>query len=174
MSEPQDDPTQAVGSLIADTTPAPAPTPPPTSEPTPAPGPHAPPTPQAKSANPPPLSAEASAALFDAHKHLQDPPPESAPLGLKLRYWVWKYCGTLVMDRNPDGDYVMSLGRVSTAALLAQSMWRWGAAGTDLPDSMKQTLWILLAYNLGSKGIAVAHGWINAIAPGAKDGSENP
>lgn len=85
-----------------------------------------------------------------------DPPPDTAPLPKLVRFWVWKYAGTLVMERQEDGEYVMSLGRVATAALMAQAMWRWGMVGGDIPQSMLQTLWILLGYLLGTKGLGIA------------------
>lgn len=72
------------------------------------------------------------------------------------------------MEQNSAGTYVMSLGRVCAAALLGQAMWRWGLQGGDIPQSMLQTLWILLGYNFGNKGLTIAHQWINQGRDGAK------
>jgi hypothetical protein len=114
---------------------------------------------------PPPVAPPDPSQTQQPAKDFMPPPEAAAPWGARLRWYVLRYLGVLVMDCNEHGDYVMSLGKVSAAALLAQAMFRWGIDGTDIPQSMLQTLWALLAYNFGSKGIAVAHAAINGPAP---------
>jgi hypothetical protein len=110
---------------------------------------------------PQPANQPAPVAPQPVEEKEGEKPPDQAPISHLLRYWAWKYVGTLVMEQNSQGVYVMSLGRVCTAVLLAQAMWRWGEQGGDIPQSMLQTLWILLGYNLGTKGITIAHQWID-------------
>jgi hypothetical protein len=81
-----------------------------------------------------------------------------------LKKWIWKYGGTLVMEQKDDGEYAMSLGRVALCVLLGQAMWQWAGtspgAVVDLPAGMKETLFLLMAYNFGTKGISTARKWM--------------
>jgi hypothetical protein len=81
-----------------------------------------------------------------------------------VKKWIWKYGGTLLMERKENGEYTMSLGRVALCVLLVQAMWKWSQATpeavVDLPPGMKETLFFLMAYNFGSKGLATAKAWI--------------
>jgi hypothetical protein len=83
-----------------------------------------------------------------------------------VKKWIWKYGGTLLMEQKDNGEYAMSLGRVALCVLLCQAMWKWAGtspeAGVDLPAGMKETLFLLMAYNFGSKGISTAKKWIEA------------
>ena len=90
-----------------------------------------------------------------------------------VKKWIWKYGGTLLMEQKDNGEYAMSLGRVALCVLLGQAMWKW--AGTtpdtlvDLPPGMKETLFLLMAYNFGSKGISAAKEWIKATGSAKTD-----
>ena len=81
-----------------------------------------------------------------------------------VKRWIWKYGGTLLMEQKDNGEYAMSLGRVALCVLLGQAMWKWAGATpealVDLPAGMKETLFLLMAYNFGSKGISAAKDWI--------------
>lgn len=75
---------------------------------------------------------------------------------------LFQYVGSLFMEQAPNGTNVMSLGRVSLAALLGQCMWQWRMLDRDIVPGMQQTLFALLAYNFGSKGIQTVKDGITA------------
>ncbi len=84
-------------------------------------------------------------------------------VGQRTRGIMFQYFGSLLMEPNGiAGRYVMSLGRVSLFAVLAQAMWQWNHLDRDIVPGLKETLFALMAYNFGSKGIEVVKGGIDA------------
>ncbi len=81
---------------------------------------------------------------------------EAAPSkGEWFRGVVFQYLGSMFMEANGGGRYVVSLGRVALIAILAQAMWQWRALDRDIVPGLKETLFYLLAYNFGSKGLGL-------------------
>lgn len=89
----------------------------------------------------------------------------AAPKLSKIEWFaaqMFKYFGSLLMERNDDGRYVMSIGRVALMAVLAQAMWQWRILDRDIVPGLKDTLFALLTYNFGTKGVNVARDMVDA------------
>lgn len=90
----------------------------------------------------------------------------------KFKREGWRYfkhkliqlMGGLFMEKNDEGKYVVSLGRVSFWMLLMPAIWIWLGRGEfrdaeamrDISPNHANVLMWVLAYNLGKKGISVA------------------
>jgi hypothetical protein len=102
----------------------------------------------------------------------ETPLPANATTGQQVRFFIWKYVGTLVMERTAhEGTYVMSMGRVALALVLIGGMTIWMGKQVDIPASMERTLGFLLAFVFGSRGLTLAEAVVHARA--AKEGGKD-
>lgn len=109
----------------------------------------------------------------------------STELTKKQKYWcVFKkklvtLFGSLIMEKDPKGDWVMSIGRVSWWLALMPAMYIWlrsggllegGVSVRDIAPNHLTVLLTLAAYNFGKKVVDTAENiW------GKKDvGSDGP
>ena len=111
------------------------------------------------------------AATADGIPITEIPLPPNPTSWAQVRFFIWKYMGTLVMERTAhEGTYVMSLGRVSLLLVLMGGMWIWMDKQVDIPASMERTLGFLLAFVFGSRGLTLAEAVVHARgAKGATD-----
>lgn len=72
---------------------------------------------------------------------------------------LWRYLGTLFMDKPPGGEPHIDFGRLSATLLMAQAMILWRNGG-DISPTMMTVLQSLLAYNLGTKGVSIAQAYV--------------
>lgn len=69
---------------------------------------------------------------------------------------------SLVADVK-DGQWTISLGRVSFLILFAMTLFMWSPLSTDEPsDSQMDALIWLMAYNFGTKGVVAAKEAVDA------------
>ena len=93
----------------------------------------------------------------------ETPLPPNPTAGQQVRFFIWKYLGTLVMERTAhEGTYVMSLGRAALVVVLIGGMTIWMGKQVDIPASMERTLGFLLAFVFGSRGLTLAEAVVHA------------
>ena len=73
----------------------------------------------------------------------------------RVRYWLYKYLGTLLMVRANHGDVVMSLERTSYAIVLLIALRTW-CSGQEIPSTMASFLNVLVGAVLGQGALSTA------------------
>lgn len=86
-------------------------------------------------------------------------PNSGAPWHEFIADKLWRYLGTLFMDKSPGGEPHIDFGRLSATLLMAQAMILWRNGG-DISPTMMTVLQSLLAYNLGTKGVSIAQAYV--------------
>lgn len=93
-----------------------------------------------------------------------------------------QFIGGLMMEKNDEGHYVASLGRIAFWAVLIPALHIWvtgkgmlegGTAISDISPNHLTVLLSLMGYNFGKKAIDMANSWKNGgaeVPPANEDG----
>ena len=85
------------------------------------------------------------------------PPPlvpgPGASFSARMRYWIWKYVGTLLMIRGNHGDTVMSLERTAFVVMLCIAASTWSEE-KEIPSTFASFLNLLVGAVFGQSALS--------------------
>ena len=72
-----------------------------------------------------------------------------------IRDKIARLVGGLVMEKDEDGVFIISSGKLAFWATFIAAMFIWEVKKTDIPDTMYKMLVVFTSYNLGKKVLPV-------------------